>query len=76
MNVMKIEMYAVNDADTYIVDRDGRNRLLWDMNDDDFAIGYGLKGEDEDGNGYIDMLFERVEVFETKREAMERWVSL
>lgn len=76
MNVTKIETYVVNDADTYIVDRDGRNRLLWDMNDDDFAIGYGLKGESEDGHGYIDMLFERVEVFKAKREAMERWVSL
>lgn len=70
------KLYVVNDANTYIVDRDGRNRLLWCLDDDTMGIGRDLKGENEDGSGYIDMVFGKLETFESKRKAMEEWVSL
>lgn len=76
MNVEKVELYVVNDANIYVVDENGGNRLLWDLSDDTMGIGFGFRGESFDKFGYVDMKFDRVEVFCRKFDAMERWVEL
>lgn len=75
MRYEESKLYIVNDANTYTVDRNGNDRLLWCLDDDTMGIGRDLKGESEDGTGYIDMVFGKLEIFKSKREAMEEWVS-
>lgn len=75
MRYEEVTVFIVNDADTYVVDSDGNDRLLWDLNDDTMAIGRNLKGESCDSYGYVDMTFEKLETFDSKRKAMEAWCA-
>lgn len=70
----KVEFWVVNDANVYVVDKNGDDYLMWNLSNDSMAICRGYQGESLDSFGYVDYKFEKVEEFASKREAMERWV--
>lgn len=74
MFATKVEFWVVNDADVFIVDKNGENWLMWDLNTDRMAICRGYQGESEDKFGYVDYKFENVEEFNSKFDAMKEWV--
>ena len=74
MFATKVEFWVVNDTDVFIVDKNDRNWLMWDLNTDHMAICRGYQGESEDKFGYVDYKFENVEEFDSKFDAMKEWV--
>ena len=74
------ECTLVNEYNLYIVDNfmdecHDKHHLLWNIDDDEFAIGFGFFGyhNADDGDYYV---YSTVDILPDKRTAMQAWLNL